>query len=230
MNTLLMRFSAPMQSWGVESRFSVRNSGLEPSKSGVIGLLCAALGRPRDADLSDLNTLRMGLRVDREGTLQSDYQIAQHVLASDGKEQKESVTSTRYYLADAIFLVGLESKSLELLQQLQFALQHPAWMLFLGRKAFAAATPIWLKGGILEGEGLETALRHFPLLSHWPEGKKPQEVRLVVEDPLGEQYRNDVPISFARREYTPRRVHTCMIPAPQKTLQEEDYVPVETGA
>ena len=40
MSTLLLRLAGPMQSWGVQSRFSVRDTGLEPSKSGVIGLLC----------------------------------------------------------------------------------------------------------------------------------------------------------------------------------------------
>lgn len=229
MNTLLMRFSAPMQSWGVESHFTVRDSGLEPSKSGVIGLLCAALGRPRDADLSDLNSLRMGLRVDKEGALQSDYQIAQHVLAADGKGEKGSIPSTRYYLANAVFLVGLESEHLELLQQLQNALQHPVWALFFGRKAFAPSEPVWLKEGIMQGIDLENALQNFPWLYRWLR-TPPQEVRLVVEDPQGEQYRNDVPISFARREYIPRRVHTRMIVAPQKILEEVHNVSVETGA
>ena len=47
MSTLLLRLAGPMQSWGTQSRFTIRDSGLEPSKSGVIGLLCAALGKPR---------------------------------------------------------------------------------------------------------------------------------------------------------------------------------------
>ena len=46
--TLLLRLKAPMQSWGVSSRFSIRDTGKEPSKSGVIGLFCAALGISRD--------------------------------------------------------------------------------------------------------------------------------------------------------------------------------------
>ena len=47
MSTLLLALEGPLQSWGTSSRFSERGSGLEPSKSGVIGLLCAALGRRR---------------------------------------------------------------------------------------------------------------------------------------------------------------------------------------
>jgi CRISPR system Cascade subunit CasD len=74
-----------MQSWGIDSRFVMRETGLEPSKSGVIGLLCAALGKPRwneEAEhpdyppLSKLAGLRMGVRVDRPGVMQADYHTA----------------------------------------------------------------------------------------------------------------------------------------------------------
>ena len=34
MSTLLMRLAGPMQSWGTQSRFTVRDTGREPSKSG----------------------------------------------------------------------------------------------------------------------------------------------------------------------------------------------------
>ena len=53
MTVLLMRLAGPMQSWGTRSRFGNRDTGLEPSRSGVIGLLCAALGRPRAEPLDD---------------------------------------------------------------------------------------------------------------------------------------------------------------------------------
>jgi CRISPR system Cascade subunit CasD len=47
MLTLLLRMRAPMMSWGDHSRFTIRDTRREPTKSAVIGLLCAALGRPR---------------------------------------------------------------------------------------------------------------------------------------------------------------------------------------
>ena len=43
MATLLIRLAAPMQSWGDESKYDIRQTWKEPSKSGVIGLLAAAL-------------------------------------------------------------------------------------------------------------------------------------------------------------------------------------------
>jgi CRISPR-associated Cas5-like protein len=41
---LALMLDAPLQSWGFASRFQRRTTGLHPTKSGVIGLLCAALG------------------------------------------------------------------------------------------------------------------------------------------------------------------------------------------
>ena len=45
MAVLLLRLSAPLQAWGTEnSKFEIRKTGREPSKSGIVGLLAAALG------------------------------------------------------------------------------------------------------------------------------------------------------------------------------------------
>lgn len=41
---LAMLLDAPMQSWGFASRFQRRTTGRYPTKSGVIGLVCAAMG------------------------------------------------------------------------------------------------------------------------------------------------------------------------------------------
>src|ERR1700680_4262880 len=111
MSVLLMRLPGPMQSWGTRSRFSNRDTGLEPSRSGVIGLLCAALGRPRSAPLDDLSParLRMAGRGDREGPTARDYHTAQDISKGEGKGAP-TVVSERYYLADADFLVGLEGE------------------------------------------------------------------------------------------------------------------------
>jgi CRISPR system Cascade subunit CasD len=220
MNTLLLRLVAPMQSWGIESHFSMRDSGLEPSKSGVIGLICAALGRPRQSALDDLTSLRMGVRVDREGLLRSDFHIAQNVLGSDGINIKSSVTSNRYYLSDAAFLVGLEYPNLALLEEIYQALQKPVWAIFLGRKAFAPSTPVWLPDGLRLSEALETALINYPWVYSWTSGKAPSELRLVIEDLAGEQSRSDVPISFAERRFSSRRVKTKIQSAPTVYMKE----------
>ena len=218
MNILLLRLAGPLQSWGVQSRFAVRDTGREPSKSGVIGLLCAALGRPRSSSITDLAALKMGTRVDQEGKIERDFHTAQNVLKAGGGI-KDTEPSNRYYLTGACFLVGLESKDLAFLHSLQRALQAPVWPLYLGRKAFVPGEPVWLKNGLKENTELRAALETYPWLGHdrriW---EKLERVRLVLEDPQGTEIRPDQPLSFAERRFTPRRVSTYF---EQKPIFEE---------
>ncbi len=216
MSVLLLRLSGPLQSWGVQSRFSVRDTGLEPSKSGVAGLLCAALGRPRSEPLADLAALRMGVRVDQEGRLLRDYQTAGKggYLRASGQVARDTVIlSSRYYLADARFLVALEGEE-GLLQRLHAALRDPVWPLYLGRKAFPPGEPVWLEDGYRAGEALMEALAGYAWLGVDPR-RRPDQLRVVVDDPAGAEVRTDaVPPSFSQRVYLPRRVSTHYIPAP----------------
>lgn len=228
MRTLLLRLEGPMQSWGIQSRFSRRDTGLEPSKSGVIGLLCAAIGRPRDADLSDLASLRMGVRVDRPGTVQSDYhtvggsrgsdESAYGVATFDDSKRRTAVT-TRFYLADASFLVGVEASTPSqeaLLTLVNDALARPVWPLFLGRKAFVPAVPIRLPDG-WRAQSLEEALENYPWLTARDgeqEIRVPQSARLVIEvNESTNESRMDVPVSFQPldRRYQSRFVYTTFI-------------------
>ena len=213
MSVLLLRLAGPMQSWGVQSRFTVRDTGLEPSKSGVVGLLCAALGRARDAPLADLAALSMGVRVDQEGSMARDYHTAGKggILKASGKvERKNLVVSIRYYLADARFLVGLQGEKPELLVQLHAALRDPHWPLFLGRKAFVPGQPVWLADGLRPGQGLLDALETYPWLG--PDHRQPpQQLRLVLEDESGAEVRPDQPLSFAERRFAPRWVRTTFV-------------------
>lgn len=123
--TLLLRLVGPQQSWGTRSRFDMRDSELAPTKSGVVGLVAAALGLPRGADIRAIAALRMGVRTDRPGIRLVDYHTALDVVTSDGKPSKDAVVSQRAYLADAAFLVGLEGRERELLEAIQAALLSP---------------------------------------------------------------------------------------------------------
>jgi CRISPR system Cascade subunit CasD len=211
MHTLLLRLSGPLQAWGVQSRFSIRDTGLEPSKSGIVGLLCAALGRPRSAPVSDLATLQMGARVDQEGRLAYDFHTAQNVLKASGGI-KDTEPSRRYYISDARFLVGLTGDDLALLQMLHIALRNPHWPLYLGRKAFVPGEPVWLEDGLKEGVALLDALKTYPWLGSDPK-RQPDRLRVVLEDDAGAEVRPDQPISYAERRFAPRRVTTTFVDA-----------------
>lgn len=47
---LALLLDGPLQSWGFASRFQRRTTGLHPTKSGVIGLIFAAMGLPKGSD------------------------------------------------------------------------------------------------------------------------------------------------------------------------------------
>lgn len=217
MSVLLLRCSGPMQSWGVQSRFTVRDTGREPSKSGVIGLLCAALGRRRHEPVDDLANLTMAVRVDQEGTVARDYHTAGKggILKASGKlERRNLVVSSRYYLADARFLVVLQANESTLLTQLHNALRDPHWPLYLGRKAFVPGEPVWLPDGLRIHEHLMDSLLTYPWLG-CEQDKHPDHVRVVLDDPQqGSEVRPDHPLSFAQRSFAPRRVRTIFNPAP----------------
>lgn len=222
MHTLLMRLVGPMQSWGTQSRFNHRDTGQEPSKSGVIGLICAALGRPRSEPVDDLAALRFGVRVDREGIVKRDFQTVQGVARSSGGVARHPIVTDRYYLADADFLVGFSGPDLAQLQEIEAAVRAPRWQLYLGRKSFLPAEPVALPwadgkpGGLRENIDLETALRSEPWCSI--RGVKArvapkQEIRWQVEvaDPDQAERRFDQPApgaAFQSRQFLPRYVKT----------------------
>lgn len=171
MPTLLLKLIGPMQSWGITSRFDQRDTFREPSKSGVIGLVCCAMGIDRwDFNRqSPLYNLRMGVRNDRPGILRYDYQTAacgsKDVIArADGTPaSKGGVVSRRSYLADASFLVGLETDNIGLLNEIQEALSTPVWPLCLGRKSYVPSEPIACEFQPTD-YALEEALLKYPLL------------------------------------------------------------------
>ncbi|MFD6279872.1 type I-E CRISPR-associated protein Cas5/CasD [Streptomyces sp. NPDC060209] len=72
-HVLLVRLAAPLQSWGVASRFAHRDTHIRPTKSAVIGLCAAALGRERTDPVDDLAALVFGVRADHPGTPVRDY-------------------------------------------------------------------------------------------------------------------------------------------------------------
>lgn len=199
MSTLLLRLAAPLQAWGTDSKFEVRRTNREPSKSAVIGLLAAALGLRRDADLSKLSALRFGVRVDRNGEVIKDFHMA--------KAEKTSYLTYRYYLSDAIFLVGLESEDRSFLEQIERALRNPCFPLFLGRRSCPPTLPLVL--GIRE-DALETALRGEENQNKDLKSRRQSHRYIRLDCGEGEQEGTvvqDLPISFnpMRREFAYRR-------------------------
>jgi len=223
MPTLLLRLVGPMQSWGTTSRFDQRDTGKEPSKSGVIGLLAAALGIEREywTDLEPLTRLSMGVRHDRPGVPKRDYQTAQHIISADHSKIHETAVTTRDYLADAAFLVGLECDEHSLLERIYSALRDPVWPLALGRKSYVPSEPIWIENGV-QDVPLRDALTRWPWIAsqrRWEELPEKLLVSFESEDGSG-VLRMDQPLSsFAERRFGARFVISEWIPFPQEVTR-----------
>ncbi len=220
MAVLLLQLIAPMQSWGSRSRFDDRDTEREPTKSGVLGLVASALGRPREADVSDLATLLFGVRVDRAGLLRTDYHTAQ--------EGNGTAVTRRHYLSDAAFLVGLEGEQ-ALLEQIGAALRNPVWPPFLGRKSFPPSQPLFVEGGLLD-ISLRDALYGAPAVHHSPD----KVSRFVLELRSGEASKHSVSLrmdqptgTYAERKYASRKVESWTSPPPAPRRTPDAPVPID---
>lgn len=196
-----------MMSWGDHSRFTIRDTRREPTKSAVLGLLCAALGRPRWESVTDLTQLRMGVRINQEGLIQKDYHTIMDGVKSSG-DKGGTVISHRYYVADADYLVALESQDQDLLDTLDAALLSPIWQLYFGRKSFVPSCPIRI--GIVNSS-LSEALEHKIQRPEKLMGKLPQQLRCVVEVSDSLDVRQDVPIDWQKRLFGSRCVESSFL-------------------
>lgn len=152
MKTVVLRLIGPLQAWGAQSRFGNRDTQLEPTKSGVLGIVAAALGMPRTDDgmLAQLVQCRMVVRVDCEGQRMRDYHVSgggsfrgqeYGVWESDGFHGR-TVLSDRFYVTNAAYHVALEYADDSLAETIATQLKQPVFPLFLGRRSCPPTVPI----------------------------------------------------------------------------------------
>ncbi|MDJ1130572.1 type I-E CRISPR-associated protein Cas5/CasD [Streptomyces iconiensis] len=238
---LLLRLTGPLQSWGTHSKYTWRDTAPFPTRSGVIGMLAAALGRARGASITDLTTLSMTVRVDRPGVVLSDFHTVggglpahETVITVNGERRSNgTLVSKRQYLADAAFTVALTSDDNELLTSCAGALREPHWPLFLGRRACPPEGPVLLGA-------VEDPLHHLvrmPLAAKKPH-RGPQPIEFYGDKPLGalpldsdaadsgdgDHHSGEVtdePVSFAplERQYQPRPLYRRAVHLPDATYE-----------
>ena len=145
MKTLILRLQG-MQSWGDCSKEVFRHTRSEPTLSGVLGLLGAAMDIRTDApEFQRFASLRMATRVNREGIKEVDYQNASGFLTLEKtlRSKNQSTEQTwRYYLADADFFVALTGED-ELIDYAAEAVQFPSGHISLGPMCFAPGLPVF---------------------------------------------------------------------------------------
>jgi len=153
-NTVYLRLEGPLQAWGDNSKLIVRRTMDAPTKSGVLVLVCCAMGLTWSQArklLPDLKGLALGVRVDRPGLRWWDYHTVGAgigIRTAGGKVKVtsktgdiETLVSRREYLSDASFLAALHGGS-DLIEELADALASPRWPVFLGRKSCPPARPV----------------------------------------------------------------------------------------
>ncbi|CAM5293969.1 hypothetical protein STENM327S_03653 [Streptomyces tendae] len=208
---LVMRLAAPLQSWGGPSRYNQRETRPQPTKSGVLGLLAAAEGRNREASLTDLVGLQLGVRVDQPGTLLRDYHTYSDYRGvpllsakTNAKGQQTRTTpakhtgvTRRFYLQDAVFVAALRGPK-ALVQSLEEAVRNPVFPLSLGRRSCPPTGPVSL--GLRTDSPLKEALEDVP----WQAGSHHRRqvqgttvsLEATIEDPAGDQIALDVPDTY----------------------------------
>lgn len=216
---LALHLEGPLQSWGFDSQYSRRNTGLFPTKSAIAGMCCAALGYSRGSEderkfLEDFRNLRMtAISIPRkikhayrnnefkelEVRRLQDYHTVQNTKKADGKIKDCHITY-RQYLTDSSFGVLLEGDS-SLVEKIEKGLQNPVWGLWLGRKNCIPTAPIYAGAYSTKEEALKKLLEDRPLEKFTHQ----IEVDSFAE---GKDSLPDQPVSFdiSKRNYSPRRV------------------------
>lgn len=221
MPVLLLRLAGPLQSWGAASRFARRATEFAPTKSGVIGLVAAAMGKDRRQALDEFDGLTFGVRLDQPGTLLRDFQTARPF-----DRGKPMPLSERYYLQDAVFLAAINSPERAVLERFQAALRAPHFAPYLGRRSCPPDGPIdtWIVDADLESA----------LLAHPLQGRVMAEiVEAVVDagDSEATELVNDDPISFdpRHRRYRARAIRRISIAAEgsRRIARRDDHDPTE---
>lgn len=170
MKTIILKFSGPLQSWGIGSYFETRDTARYPTKSAVIGLVGGALGYRRDETekIQRLNELSFGVRIEQRGTLLKDYHIA--------RSANQTYVTNRYYLQDAVFLAMLSHEDSSWIDTVAKALVSPVFPPYLGRRSVPVDSEFFQ--GIVENDLLSTIKTYHWHASEWYQKKLSQERKL----------------------------------------------------
>ncbi|MBX3458582.1 MAG: type I-E CRISPR-associated protein Cas5/CasD [Planctomycetes bacterium] len=204
-HTLFLRLEGPLQAWGDTNKFVIRRTMEAPTKSGVLGLIACAMGVTRGEVrecYAELNSLCMGVRIDRPGILWWDYHTVgarTGVLKAEGgvkrnakTKEPETLITRREYLADASFLVALRGDK-ALIDETVNAMHAPKWSLFLGRKSCPPSVPPLVLRSLGEGRfephvehgvSLVEALKRIPWqprFKNLQSDKPPKELACILE-------------------------------------------------
>ena len=191
-NSSFLRLAGPIQSWaGPRVTGNVVNSKLQPTRTGLLGLLAGALGASRNQWPRWIENVDFAIREDRRGQFCNEFQtinprIDEFRLRADERTFRERqlsihgmrVTKTnlaftpdardgtsvirRTYLIEAEFLVRVTCPEHQ--DEINSALRNPIFTTYLGKKAFAPSFPFYLGYG--ESQLLSRIPTYDPLFAN----------------------------------------------------------------
>jgi len=227
---LLLWLEAPLQSWGADSKFWRRDTLNFPTKSGILGLLCCALGASGEQRelLQEFAPLRQTVisylqtrqRNEKTVTLQREVLLCDFHMVGSGYNEKDpwetllipknsdgrkdgTKLTYRYYLQDARFAVILEVP-LHWAKTCADKLLNPVFDVYLGRKNCIPTDFIYRGSFDSEQEALTASV-------NIAEEKRVQEEFRVI-DGVGNgedevMSINDVPVQFGTdKKYRNRQI------------------------
>ena len=209
MRILSFTIEGVLQSWGEQSSWNLRDSADWPTKSGVIGMIGAAMGLGyEDKAIGELcEAVEMGVKTKLAYHPQlDDYQTVNYfggVLANGTRETRnaqKTIVQHKRYIMDRKFLIAL-SASKEVLDAIYQAMLDPVWAMHLGRACCPPSRPLLPVVG--EYESLEEALVSIPL--------NDAETEVIQIEGTEGQRRTDVRIAAERKRYEERYVLTKVV-------------------
>ncbi|MBN2864949.1 MAG: type I-E CRISPR-associated protein Cas5/CasD [Thiotrichales bacterium] len=226
---VLLWLEAPLQSWGADSKFGRRDTLKFPTKSGVLGLVCSALGAggqqtellarfaPLDMQVMSYSKTKTNGNKQNKAPILRDFQTVgngyedkdpwQTLLIPKTADGKKAVgggskLTYRYYLQDAVFAVALQVPS-DLVDGVAQALQNPSWDIYLGRKN-CVPTELVFQGQFADLDELNQQASSFSQAK-----KLLEDFRVLQGEQEGDEHftLNDVPIAFGEhKKYRDRQV------------------------
>ena len=187
-----------------------------PTKSGIAGICCAALGLSRGSEkekeflgqfaavqMTSIATPRKPIKKELPIRRLQDYHTVQYTKRAIGSINNDCVLTHRQYLTDASFGVLLEGLK-SLLKEIADALIDPVWGIWLGRKTCIPSAPVLVGMGINREEILKLLIEDYPIEYF----TRQEEAEHFAE---GRDTIPDSPMSFAierTQHCSPRRVRT----------------------
>ncbi|MEQ9107533.1 MAG: type I-E CRISPR-associated protein Cas5/CasD [Limnobacter sp.] len=218
----------PLQSWGSESLYSRRDTLNFPTLSGVMGIICSAMGRGGEereflAEFANCHWHVSSYELERADKTSiaasrlEDFHMVGSGYDDNNKWQKLSIPKTsegkpavgggakmtfRYYLENAAFGVIMSIPE-ERAAEIESALLSPIWSIFLGRKNCVPSEVVFQ--GVYENQA--NAHKKVAEIAQLKMRRKAFEVSSEIENADEIIQLKDVPVQFgSKKQYKNRQV------------------------